>query len=261
MKLSIITINYNNKIDLIKTIESTLSQTWTDFEYIIIDGGSTDGSPEVIESYKSHLSYWVSEPDNGIFHAINKGIEQAKGDYLLILNAGDVLKESDILFRTFGQTDYNEGILYGNVVLESKGAIIGQKVFSQPITFDFFRRTSISHQGTFVKRTLHSLVGMYDENLKFSSDWKFFLLCFCKYNVSVRHLDMFIATCNCDGLTWNPKHFPAIRNEMLTVMKAHFPAFIEDYSSFDKLRNRKNIFQKAFNYTRKSLRYILSNKK
>ncbi len=82
MKLSIITINFNNAVGLKKTIESVVNQTSNDFEYIVIDGGSKDGSIDIIKKYDSKINYWISEPDNGIYHAMNKGILLAKGDYL-----------------------------------------------------------------------------------------------------------------------------------------------------------------------------------
>ena len=87
MKLSIITINYNNCDGLRKTIESVIAQTTRDFEYIVIDGGSTDGSVDVIKEYADYIDYWVSEPDKGIYNAMNKGTRAAHGDFLLFLNS------------------------------------------------------------------------------------------------------------------------------------------------------------------------------
>ena len=89
MKLSIITINYNNREGLKKTINSVINQTFRDFEYILIDGGSEDGSKEIILQHEAQFSYWRSEKDHGIYNAMNKGILAAKGDYLLFLNSGD----------------------------------------------------------------------------------------------------------------------------------------------------------------------------
>ena len=91
MKLSIITINYNNRDGLQKTIESVVSQSFKDFEWIVIDGGSNDGSRELIERYAESISYWVSEPDNGIYNAMNKGIRVSKGDYLLLKQQQTIL--------------------------------------------------------------------------------------------------------------------------------------------------------------------------
>jgi glycosyltransferase involved in cell wall biosynthesis len=89
MKLSVITINYNNAIGLRKTIESVVNQTFRDYEYIIIDGGSTDGSVDVIKEYADKIDYWVSEPDKGIYNAMNKGVAAAHGEYTNFLNSGD----------------------------------------------------------------------------------------------------------------------------------------------------------------------------
>ena len=97
MKLSIITINYNNRDGLQKTIDSVVSQTYKNFEWIIIDGGSTDGSKELIEQYQDHCAYWCSEPDKGIYNAMNKGIEKAIGDYSLFLNSGDRLHDDTVI--------------------------------------------------------------------------------------------------------------------------------------------------------------------
>ena len=88
-KVSVITISYNNAEGLRRTIESVVAQNYSDYEYIIIDGGSTDNSRQIIESYADHISYWVSEPDKGVYNAMNKGIAQATGEYLHFLNSGD----------------------------------------------------------------------------------------------------------------------------------------------------------------------------
>ena len=115
MTLSIITINFNNVAGLKRTVDSVLHQTADDFEYIIIDGASTDGSREFIESCSSKLAYWVSEKDNGVYHAMNKGIGHARGDYLLFLNSGDYLNDAEVLARVFNRP-LQEDIIYGDII-------------------------------------------------------------------------------------------------------------------------------------------------
>lgn len=100
-KLTIITINLNNKAGLQTTIDSVIAQTYKDFEWIIIDGGSTDGSKELIEKYTNYIKYWVSEPDKGIYNAMNKGIKVAEGEYLQFLNSGDSLFSNSVLSDIF----------------------------------------------------------------------------------------------------------------------------------------------------------------
>jgi len=115
--LSIISINLNNVAGLQKTIESVWPQTFTDYEYIIIDGGSTDGSIDIIKKYSDKITYWISEKDNGIYHAMNKGIEVAKGDYCLFLNSGDWLVDKKILENVFSN-NHSEDILYGDMMVD-----------------------------------------------------------------------------------------------------------------------------------------------
>lgn len=118
MKLSIITINLNNKNGLSETISSVIAQTFTDYEYIIIDGQSTDGSLEVIKQNANHINQWISENDHGIYNAMNKGLNLAKGEYCLFLNSGDSLYDSDVLQVLFSQS-FTEDIISGGIELYS----------------------------------------------------------------------------------------------------------------------------------------------
>ena len=112
MKYSIITVNYNNKDGLKKTIESVIHQSYRDFEYIIIDGGSTDGSAELLKEYSDKITYWVSEPDKGIYNGMNKGIAKATGDYLNFMNSGDCFYADDVL-QHVADYNYNADFIVG----------------------------------------------------------------------------------------------------------------------------------------------------
>jgi glycosyltransferase involved in cell wall biosynthesis len=116
-KLSIITINYNNADGLQKTIKSVISQTFKNFEYIIIDGHSSDKSIDVIKENENYFAYWCSEKDRGIYDAQNKGIQKAKGDYLLFLNSGDCLENEKVLEKVFALTP-KEDLLYGELIFD-----------------------------------------------------------------------------------------------------------------------------------------------
>lgn len=238
MKLSIITINYNNADHLAKTIKSVADQTWNEFEYIVIDGGSSDGSVEVIKQNSKHIDFWISEPDKGVFNAMNKGIEKSSGEYLLMLNAGDYLCDNKVLELVFASNTYKEDILAGDVYRAVNGEVFEKSYFPDSLTFNFFRHGSLSHQGTFIKRELHDTIGLYDETLKFSSDRKFFLLAICRNNVSYKHLPFFVAICDCSGLTCNPLNFPAMELEFKIVLKEYFPAFLSDYEDYDCIKGK-----------------------
>ncbi len=173
MKLSIITVNFNNKAGLQKTIESVISQTFRDFEWIVIDGGSTDGSRELIEQYADHFSFWVSEPDAGIYNAMNKGINIARGDYLQFLNSGDWLFDETSLQRSFSHT-FTSDIVYGDFYFVRENGEMIKSCIPNPLTLRFFYHRSLGHNASFIKREL-LLMNPYDEGFRIVSDWAFFL--------------------------------------------------------------------------------------
>ena len=102
--VSVITVVYNNAAAIRKTVDSFFAQTWAKKEYVVIDGGSTDGTVDVIREYADRLAYWCSEPDEGLYHAMNKGIEHCKGDWIMVLNSGDLLAFPDSLERAIKNT-------------------------------------------------------------------------------------------------------------------------------------------------------------
>lgn len=116
MKISVITINYNNHDGLKKTIQSVVSQSYNDIEYIIIDGGSTDGSVDLIKEYNDKIDYWISETDNGCYHAMNKGVKVASGEYVIFMNSGDYFYADDII-EYFVNSNPSEDVLCGNTYL------------------------------------------------------------------------------------------------------------------------------------------------
>ena len=150
MKVSIITINYNDCIGLENTIQSVVSQTCNDYEYIVIDGGSTDGSVDVIKKYASKISYWISERDKGIYHAMNKGIDKATGDYCLFLNSGDTLFNNEVLNTI--RYDLTTDIVVGAIRKGTSGYIKRFKIKEPLVLLDFWIENPIPHQSTFIKK-------------------------------------------------------------------------------------------------------------
>lgn len=193
MLVSIITINYNNKDGLRKTIESVIHQNFKSFEFIIIDGGSTDGSFEVIQEYKKYIDYWVSEPDNGIYNAMNKGIAKAQGKYCNFMNSGDCFANNDVLKHVF--TNGNEAdIICGNTYWTK---------WTEPpkeITFDSLFNGTICHQCAFINRRL-LLKYKYDEKLKIVADRKFFLQSLIFENCSYQAINIDIVIYDLNGFS------------------------------------------------------------
>lgn len=173
MKTSIITVNLNNRDGLQKTIDSVVSQTFHDFEWIVIDGGSRDGSKDIIEQYADHLTYWVSEPDKGIYNAMNKGIKVAKGEYLLFLNSGDFLHDNKVI-ETFCQSNTNNDIIYGDTIFYKDGGLVESRKYPDELSLFYIYNLSLAHCSTFIRSSLFDNTP-YDEKYKIVSDWKFFL--------------------------------------------------------------------------------------
>ena len=197
MKLSIITINYNNKSGLQKTIDSVTCQTWHDFEWIVIDGGSTDGSKELIEQYQRFFAYWCSEPDKGVYNAMNKGIEKAKGEYLLFLNSGDCLHEITVLETVLSNT-MEDDILYGSLNFVSS---TGHKIIHYPekLSLHYFFCYSIGHPSSFIRTSLLKKCG-YREDLKIVSDWCKFIEWF-REGKSFRRIQVVVSDFDTTGLS------------------------------------------------------------
>lgn len=196
--LSIITVNFNNNKGLIKTLESIKKQDFPSYEHIIIDANSTDGSKESICKYEkesTHLTYWSSEPDKGIYDGMNKGIEKAKGKYLYFLNSGDSLVENILQKVSFDETRY----IYGNI------RFIGgrkNKEEKAPDKADlvFFLTKSLPHQACFIHKSLFENQ-RYDINYKITADWIHSIQCIIFNECSYKHIPLIIAEYDQNGVS------------------------------------------------------------
>lgn len=230
MKLSIITINFNDRDGLEKTIQSVINQTFQDFEYIVVDGASTDGSVDVIKKYSDRLTLWVSEPDSGIYNAMNKGTQMASGEYCLYLNSGDFLAEDDVLERLF-ENDFNEDIVScGLHLLSEKESWL--QLPPQNISLYTFVNGSLPHPSTLIRKTKLDELGGYNEDYRIVSDWIFFLdalvACRCSYKV----YDMVLSKFNCYGLS--STSVDKRDKEMRTYLLQRYPAIYADYLPFEE---------------------------
>jgi glycosyltransferase involved in cell wall biosynthesis len=229
-KLSIITINLNNAAGLSKTVNSVKGQAFSDFEYIVIDGGSSDGSLEIIGEFKDRIDYWISEKDNGVYHAMNKGIEKATGDYCYFLNSGDYLISDSVINNVFSKTN-GEDIVYGNMI---HGGLNTVERGPKDISFFYFYMGSIYHQSAFIKRKLFNEVGYYNESLKVVSDWEFFLKAFFLFGCSYKYVDVNIALYETGGLSFQNIDYNL--KERKDVMLKLFPLFRKDYEELERFK-------------------------
>ncbi len=245
-KLSIITINYNNNNGLKETIDSVISQIFTDFEWIIIDGGSTDGSRELIEQHQDLFAYWCSEPDKGIYNAMNKGIAHSEGEWLLFLNSGDCIYDNSILDNIFSQ-EYTSDILYGDVFYTSS---IGDFKVSFPseLTLSYLLQMFISHQSSLYRRELFNN-NPYNESFKIVSDWLFHIQMILQ-NKKFEYLPYILTKCDHNGVSVNYEQLN--KEERLRAIELFLPVpikrdmdFISTYSVFKKRKTFKNISLRA----------------
>lgn len=284
MKLSIVTINYNNAEGLRKTLASVASQTYRSFEHIIIDGGSTDGSVDVIKEYESTIKQsvtidkstiqlkWISEKDNGIYNAMNKGIEIALGrrvvnadhtsslnslnvnslneslcDYIQILNSGDILAAPDVTERMMAALDSLNAkrstpndkidipILYGNMIKKdyATGKIIGKSGEVEYLLRQYYSAT-LNHDCCYIRRDMFEKYGLYDENLKIVSDWKWFLQAIGLGNVKPVYVDVDVTIFDASGIS--ESNLELRNKERRQVLEELLPpAILADYDahSFD----------------------------
>lgn len=238
MILSIITINRNNATGLEKTMRSVAAQIGRDFEYVVIDGASTDGSVEVIRSFETSLGErlkWISEPDKGIYNAMNKGIGKASGDYLQFLNSGDSMVSDDVTIR---MTDSLKGngypsILYGNMLKDMPdGRVLRDRCFAgQDISFLGFYTGTLNHSPAYIKRSLFEKYGMYDETLKIVSDWKWYLQAIILGEEKPAYADIDVTLFDMNGISETNKELD--KAERKQVLSALIPASIlADYSQW-----------------------------
>lgn len=194
-KITVITINYNNLQRLRRTIPSVLSQTFTDYEYVVVDGGSTDGSKEYIESQKG-IDQWVSEKDGGIYNAMNKAVGMASGEYCIFMNSGDHFFSSRSLEDAAAELDGTDYCTGQTVVVDDD--YVSLCLPPQQMSSYFIKGTSLQHQSSFIKTSLlreHP----YDETLKIVADWAHFLEWWTKGECSYKALTTIVATYYLDG--------------------------------------------------------------
>jgi glycosyltransferase involved in cell wall biosynthesis len=215
-----------------------MTQTWQEFEYIVIDGESTDGSTSFIESYSDKIDYWVSEPDRGIYNALNKGIQKATGDYVLFLNSGDHFYSATVLAN-------NEHQLINHDIIAFDIRMLGQGydfIHQHPdeLLFSFLFEETFAHQSVFIRRTLFDTIGLYDENLKIVADWKFFIQALTS-GYSYKGVHEILSVFYLDGISATAEGTFTRRREREKVLQEEFPLFYKDYKLLQRQKELLNM--------------------
>ncbi len=232
-KISVITVNYNNAEGLKSTIKSVLSQSLTEFEFIVVDGDSSDGSRAIIDEYKDHISQWLIKADSGVYQAMNRGIEMATGTYVLFLNSGDTFRDSQILWEANKKIVGNVEIYFGNLMFTHCGKEMLQE-YPKELHFHYFLERSLPHPGSFIKKELFDKYFYYSEDYSIVSDWEFFIYAICKAEASYKHLEMVISNFDLQGMSNDPKNKAKITEEREKVLEKYFP------SEYKELKERQS---------------------
>ena len=218
-KLSVITIVYNNARDIARTIRSVTGQTYKNIEYIIIDGASTDGTLQIIESHGEHITKLISEPDRGIYDAMNKGLALATGDYVLFMNSGDEIYAPNTVEEVFA-SEADADIYYGETeMIDNGGESLGRRRHKAPKQFtwkDFKYGMSISHQAIYVRRTIAE---PYDVRYGLSADIDWILRA-AKKARKIVNTNRFVARYLVGGMS-KKRHMQSL-TERFNIMREHY---------------------------------------
>jgi Predicted glycosyltransferases len=233
---------YNAANTIETTIKSIINQNYINKRYIIVDGGSTDGTIEIIGKYREKIDYFISEKDNGIYDAMNKGIDAVNNSdaYVMFINADDYLIDNSIL-KYIAKNDGNADFIYGNVMLEENN-IVGKKVMLEDLLYG-----SICHQAMLVKKKIFNSKGKFSLDYKLCSDYEFMVKCFMDDNITKRYLDKTLACMSLEGAS---SDYNLVYKERLRIIKQAFE--IDEY-----IKAKLNVyFEKVVRFKK---RYIKSS--
>ena len=254
MKLSIITINFNNLAGLQRTYESVVCQTFTDYEWIVIDGGSNDGSREFIEQHQDKFAYWCSEPDKGIYNAMNKGISRTKGEYLNFMNSGDMFLDKDVIKKVFQQNAFSD-IISCRAIRQDNGKRV--RSYDDNVFFQIMNDT-LDHQGAFIKKSLFDRI-KYDERLRIVSDWKFWIESIVLGRASVEYSDMVVAIQDTTGISSINTYL--MNDERKRVFNELFPPMIQKVlNDYKRLKDSEYVVRSEYLLTHSPTFYVIGRR-
>lgn len=235
-KVSVITINFENLSGLTKTFQSVIAQDYPDLEYLVIDGGSKDGTLEFLKENSSKITFWQSEKDAGVYDAMNRGIMHAAGDYLLFLNSGDHFLDQTSLSHLIKNSS-GENLVFGDLKVQESDKV-WIKTYPDKLNFRYFYFESLPHPACLISKKLFEKIGSYDCKLKIVADWKFFLMAVVKEKCSYRHVSIPIAMFYFDGLSSSLSSQAQLQKERIYTLETYFKWYFRAYSIYLKLIGR-----------------------
>jgi glycosyltransferase involved in cell wall biosynthesis len=241
LKLSIIVVSLNTKNQFLKTIESINRQSYKNYEIIVVDGNSSDGTSKIITNMKNNFSKVIIEKDKGIYDAMNKGAHLAKGEWTMFLNSGDIFNNNHILTNIFKKSFENKDIIYGDTIVKQKNIkyLVPSSIFSKTTSIMPFCHQSVIVKTDIVRKNKFSL------KYKYSSDFDFFSRCFVRKKIFY-NLNLTIATVLAKGLSDNSRQ--KVYSENIKILTKY------NYSFFIIA---KLWFLKLFNFIKDCVKYIL----
>lgn len=242
MKLSIVTINYNNAEGLQKTLASVSSQTYRQIEHVVVDAASTDGSVDIIKKYAANADYpvfWSSRKDKGVYNGMNIGIKRATGDYIQILNSGDILAAPDVTERMFAALPEGVSIFYGNMLKSYDGKSIinrdtcGNRMYT-PESFLYFYKGTLNHDCAYIRRDLFEKYGLYNEDMKICSDWEWYVKAIVLGGEKPVYTNIDVTIFDMNGISESGgKNKELIKKERREYLEKILPpAVLHDYDAF-----------------------------
>lgn len=224
-RLAIITICYNDRAGLERTFASVFGQSSPDFEYIVVDGGSTDGSLDLIKAHAARITHWTSEPDRGIYDAQNKGWYMASAPFVLFLNAGDTFAAPDVLERALPHLADNVDIAYGDARLSDERGVYGLKSHPDRITSAWLMKEVVSHSAQFIRRLCLEQAGGYDIGYRIAADYAFFAALFWHRRPVLRKLHFVVSVFDTQGISSDPEQKQLVATERKAIQRRYAPRF------------------------------------
>ena len=241
-KLAIITICYNDRVGLERTFASVFGQTVRDIEYIVVDGGSTDGSMDLIKAHTARITHWTSERDRGIYDAQNKGWYMAHAPFVLFMNAGDAFAAPDVLERAIPMLTDTVDILYGDAQLADQRGVYGTKPHPHRLTSAWLMKETVAHQSQFIRRSLLEKAEGYDLRFPIAADYAFLARMFWQERIRTRHAGFAISVFDTTGLSSDPKQKQRSAAERKAIQRNFAPrawyALYHAWANFNHLIGR-----------------------